>query len=124
MHEPHDHGAHGHGHHHGGNHHGHSHGHHHGHSRVTTNLKFAFLLNLGFSLVEIAGGIWTGSVAILSDALHDFGDALAIGIAYLLERMADKRSNQKYSYGYRRVSLLSALLTGAVLLVASAFVLS
>lgn len=107
--------------------HNHAHGHHghaHGHGNVAGNLKVALFLNLGFAILEIIGGLWTGSVAILSDAIHDLGDAMSLGVAYVMERMATRGSNQKFSYGYRRVSLLSALITGAFLLVASCFVLA
>lgn len=107
--------------------HGHAPGHHHGHGHhhgASDNLKVALLLNLGFSILEIIGGLWTGSVAILADAVHDLGDALSLGLAYVLERMAGRGSDAKFSYGYRRLSLLSALITGAFLLVASAVVLS
>lgn len=119
SHKHHDHDHHGHG-------HGHSHGagHHHHHHSITKNLKIALLLNLGFSLLEIAGGIWTGSVAVLSDAVHDMGDALALGLALYFEKMAEKGSNSRFSYGYRRMSLLSAVITCAFLLVGSAVVLS
>jgi cobalt-zinc-cadmium efflux system protein len=83
----------------------------------------ALALNLGFSLIELLGGLWTGSVAILSDAVHDFGDSLSLGLAYVMERMAKKRSDATYSYGYRRISLLSALITSTLLLAASTAVL-
>src|SRR4051812_18180932 len=118
-------------HHHGHDHHDHDHdhahehehGHDHGplghHHTSLSNLKVALLLNLGFSILEFAGGMWTGSVAILSDAVHDLGDALSLGLAVIMERMAAKRSDATYSYGYRRWSLLSAVLTSVFLVAAS-----
>jgi len=106
----------------GHGHHG-NHGHHHHHGTVS-NIKVALFLNLGFAILEIFGGLWTGSVAILSDAVHDLGDAFALGSAYVFERLAQRQPNQRFSYGYRRLSLLSALFTAAFLLVGSAFVLS
>ena len=117
----HDHHARGHSHDHG---HDHAHGglfHH--HPPAVSNIKIALLLNFTFSLVEIAGGFWTGSVAILSDAVHDLGDSLALAVAYVMERMAGKRANARYSYGYRRMSLLSALLTCGFLIAAAIGVL-
>lgn len=116
---------HSHGHHHDHHHHHghHHHGHHHDH-RAAGNLKVALCLNLGFALLEIVGGIWTGSVAILSDAVHDLGDAVALGSAYVFERLAGRQPSATYSYGYRRLSLLSAVITAAFLLVGSAFVLA
>ena len=61
--------------------------------KTERNILVAFILNLAFSVFEFIGGIFTGSVAILSDAVHDFGDAAAIGIAFFLEKGAQKRNN-------------------------------
>lgn len=121
-----DHHGHGQGSHsHHGHGHGHGHvGHHHHHHSKTANLKVALFLNLGFSILEFAGGIWTGSVAIMSDAIHDMGDALSLALALIFERLASKGSTSRFSYGYRRLSLLSALLTGAFLIVGSALVMT
>lgn len=83
----------------------------------------AFFLNLAFSIIELIGGLLTGSVAILSDALHDFGDAIALGMAWYLQRLSGKGSDQHFSYGYKRFSLLSALAISLFLLIGSLFVL-
>jgi cobalt-zinc-cadmium efflux system protein len=99
--------------------HQHSHGSHVHKGGSTKNIKVALFLNLGFSIIEFVGGLLTGSVAVLSDAVHDFGDSLSLGSAYILETLAQKKSDSKYSYGYRRLSLLSALITSAFLFVAS-----
>lgn len=104
--------------------HGHDHGHgHHHHHHVTGNILLAFFLNLAFSIIELIGGLLTGSVAILSDALHDFGDAIALGMAWYLQRLSGKGSDQHFSYGYKRFSLLSALAISLFLLIGSLFVL-
>lgn len=88
------------------------------HSNITQKgLALAFWLNAGFCLVEIAGGIFTHSTAIITDAKHDFGDALAIGAAILIERIASSARTKSFSYGYRRLSLLSAILLSVMLLV-------
>lgn len=81
------------------------------------NLKVAFLLNLSFTAIEIAGGLWTGSIAILTDALHDAGDATSLGISWLLQRLSRKGRTATFTYGYRRFSTLGALITGSVLIV-------
>jgi cobalt-zinc-cadmium efflux system protein len=81
------------------------------------------VLNLGFAVIELIGGLWTGSVAILSDAIHDMGDAFALGLALFFERLAGRDSNSRFSYGYRRMSLLSAVFTCAFLLGGSVLVL-
>lgn len=87
------------------------------------NIKLAFFLNLGFSLFESVGGLLTNSISILSDAIHDFGDSLAIGISYLLEKISTKESNKKYTYGYKRFSVLGALTTSIILIIGSLVVL-
>lgn len=82
----------------------------------------AFFLNLGFAVIEIVGGIWTNSVAIISDAVHDFGDAFSIGVSYFLERYSRKKRTVTFTYGYKRFSTLGALINSIVLLVGSIFV--
>lgn len=97
----------------------------HQHSHATSgNIKVAFFLNLGFTVLEIIGGILTNSIAILSDALHDLGDSIALGMAWYLEGFSRKESTSRYSYGYRRFSLLGALINSLVLIIGSLFILS
>ena len=86
-------------------------------------ILLAFLLNLVFSVFELVGGIITGSIAIISDSLHDFGDAISIGTSYLLERKSKKGVSKTYSYGYASFSVLGAIITGVVLLAGSLFVI-
>jgi cobalt-zinc-cadmium efflux system protein len=100
----------------------HDHHHHHGHDHATGNLLVAFLLNLTFTAIEIGGGVWTNSVAILSDAVHDAGDCLALGLAWYLHRLAQRRPDALFTYGYRRWSALGALITGVVLIAGLAFI--
>ena len=83
----------------------------------------AFILNLGFAVFELVGGLWTGSVAILSDAVHDLADAVSIGLSYGLERFSKKQPDEKYTYGYGRFSALGGFLTTAILLVGSVAVI-
>ena len=105
-------------------HHGHGHHHHHHHHEAEGNIFLGFVLNLFFALVELVGGLYTGSVAILSDALHDFGDSCSLGVAWYLERLSKKGRDQNFSYGYKRFSLLGALLISIILLVGSIFVIA
>lgn len=86
------------------------------------NLGYAFVLNLVFTLIEIAGGILTNSIAILSDALHDFGDSIALGITWYLQNLSKKERDEKYSYGYLRFSLLGAIIISVVLIIGSIFI--
>lgn len=79
----------------------------------------AFVLNLCFSVLELVGGILTGSIAILSDALHDLGDAVCIGFSYLFEKKSKRKPDETFTYGYLRYSVLGALLTNTILIVGS-----
>ena len=88
------------------------------------NILIAFILNLFFSVFELVGGIVTGSVAILSDSLHDFGDALSIGFAVVLEKKSMKKPDNTYTYGYIRYSVLGSVITTMILLVGSVFVIT
>lgn len=90
----------------------------------TRSIKIAFFLNLGFAIFEIFGGFWTNSLAILSDALHDFGDSVFLGLSWYLEGRANRGRDARYSYGYRRFSLLSALANTLVLTLGSLYILS
>ncbi|MBR4960320.1 MAG: cation transporter [Clostridia bacterium] len=83
----------------------------------------AFLLNLAFSVLEAAGGIFTGSTAILSDAVHDLGDAVSIGAAYFLEKKSRQKPDKTYTYGYSRYSVLGGAITILILLIGSAAVI-
>ena len=103
------------------------HNHHHSHTTredtATGNIKFAFILNLLFATIELVGGLLTGSVAIVADAIHDFGDSLTLGLAIVLEKLSNKERTAYYTYGYRRLSLLAALISGGVLCVGSGVIL-
>lgn len=96
----------------------------HNHHNTEDNIKVAFFLNLGFALAEIIGGFLTNSMAILADALHDFGDSLSLAFSWRMEKLSNKKGDQRYSYGYKRFSLLSALISAVILLVGSIFVIT
>lgn len=83
----------------------------------------AFLLNLSFAIVEfIAGGIF-GSSAVLADSVHDLGDALAIGLSAFLETISNRQEDSRYTLGYKRFSLLGALVTAVILMTGSSMVI-
>ncbi len=92
--------------------------------KTEKNILIAFILNISFSIFEIIGGILTRSVAITSDAIHDLGDALSIGISYFLEKKAKKKPDDKYTYGYLRYSILGAFITTTILAVGSSLVIA
>lgn len=100
----------------------HHHGHHH-HHHATENIATAFFLNLIFTIIEIIGGILTNSMAILSDALHDFGDSISLGLAWYFEKLSTKGRNEKFTYGYKRFSILGAVINSIILVVGSIFIL-
>ena len=91
--------------------------------KTEKNILLAFILNLAFSVFEFIGGIFTGSVAIVSDAVHDMGDAASIGISYFLEKKSKKQPDEKYTYGYARFSVLGSIITTVILLFGSVLVI-
>jgi len=91
--------------------------------KVEKNILFAFLLNLGFSIFEFIGGILTNSVAIMSDAIHDIGDSLSIGISYFLEKKSKRKPDKKYTFGYTRYSILGGLITTLILIIGSSLMI-
>ncbi|WP_297336372.1 cation diffusion facilitator family transporter [Algoriphagus sp.] len=94
------------------------------HHHSSGNLKLAFFLNLGFTVIEFVGGVWVNSVAILSDAIHDLGDSVSLGLAWYLNHKSHQRANKIYTFGYGRFSLLGALINAQILIIGSFFVLS
>ena len=99
------------------------HEHIHTHNHTADNIKLAFILNAGFALAELIGGYFVNSVAIIADALHDFGDSLSLAFSWRMEAIAKRNSDNRFSYGYRRFSLLSAVVSSIVLMTGSIFVI-
>ena len=91
--------------------------------KTEKNILVAFLLNLAFSIFELFGGLFTGSVAILSDAVHDVGDATSIGISYFLEKKSKKQPDDTHTYGYARYSVVGGVITTLILLGGSVLVI-
>lgn len=103
-------------------HHQHGHPHHHelkDDEEASAKMKLVFILNLFFAVGEFIFGTLFNSAAILSDAVHDLGDSLSIGLAWAFQKISTKEANEKYSFGHRRFSLLGALSTSVVLVVGS-----
>ena len=100
----------------------HDHGHSHGGEGA--RIGWAFFLNVGFTIIEFVGGVLTNSTAIMADAVHDLGDSLSIGFAWLLARLSSKQATASFTYGYRRFSLLGSFINALVLIVGSVWVLS
>ena len=91
--------------------------------KTDKNILIAFILNISFSIFELIGGIITGSVAIFSDSIHDMGDALSIGLSYILEKKSKKKPDQKHTYGYIRYSVMGGIITTTILLLGSIYVI-
>ena len=87
------------------------------------NILIAFILNFAFSIFEFFGGVFTGSVALISDAVHDVGDAISIGVAYFLEKKSNRPPDNDYTYGYARFSVLGGAITTFVLIIGSIIVI-
>jgi cobalt-zinc-cadmium efflux system protein len=105
---------------------GHDHSHHHlpeMDDESPRNIVVAFWLNTFFAVLEIVGGIYTNSVAILSDAVHDLGDSLALGLAYYFHKKSRQKRDTTFSYGYKRFSLLGAFINSLILIVSSVFII-
>ena len=91
--------------------------------KTEKNIFIAFILNLAFAIFEFIGGTFTNSVSIISDSVHDIGDALSIGISYFLEKKSKKKPDEKYTYGYIRYSVLGSTITTVILLAGSILVI-
>ena len=100
------------------------HGHDHHHNNREQNIKIAAFLNIAFTVIEVAGGLYTNSLAILSDALHDFGDSCVLVLSWIAERITKKPPDARHTYGFQRLSLFSAFFAGLVLVGGSIFILS
>ena len=118
-----NHGYSNHNHNHSHNHHGHSHSHLHHHHGDSDNIGSAFLINALFTVIEIIGGLFTNSTAILSDAIHDLGDTISLGASWILEKKSKKTENDKYTYGYGRLSVVGSLINIIVLSIGTIIVL-
>jgi len=102
----------------------HNHPHDYGHNHSSKNLRTAFFLNLGFTIFELIGGYYVNSVAIISDAIHDLGDSLSLGTSWFLDIKSKQSPTKAFSFGYRRFSLLGALLNSVILVAGSIYVIS
>ncbi|OFY28023.1 MAG: cobalt transporter [Bacteroidetes bacterium GWF2_41_61] len=97
--------------------------HHNINENSSRNIAIAFFLNLIFAIIELVGGLLTNSVAILSDAIHDFGDSLSLGVAYYLQRVSSKKGDSRFSYGYKRFSLLGSVFISVILVIGAVFIM-
>lgn len=96
---------------------------HHHHDTASERIGWAFILNLCFTVIEFIGGILTNSTAILADAVHDLGDSISIGMAWVLDKVSKKNATNTFTYGYRRLSLVGAFMNAVILSIGSIWIL-
>ncbi|OQW51329.1 MAG: hypothetical protein A4S09_10375 [Proteobacteria bacterium SG_bin7] len=97
------------------------HDHHHHHA--LKNITRALFLNFIFVIIELVGAYFSGSMAVFADALHDIGDSLTLVIAWVLQRASLKKKNRQFTYGYGRLSLVSSLVVGGILVLGSLLII-
>lgn len=91
--------------------------------KTEKNILIAFILNLSFSVIEFIGGFFTGSIAVVSDSIHDMCDAISIGLSYFFEKKSKKEPDEIYTYGYARFSAAGGLITTLILVISSAVII-
>lgn len=102
--------------------HAHQHSHHHGEIGAEEHIRFGLILNLAFAVTEVLIGVLSNSIAILSDAVHDFSDSGSLLISYFAARISKRKADASRTFGYRRASVLAALLNASALLAVTVFV--
>jgi cobalt-zinc-cadmium efflux system protein len=107
-----------------GHHHGHSHGHHHSHSHTGNKkaLMGSFILIAVFMVVEVMGGLFTNSLALLSDAGHMLSDAASLGLSFFALKLGEREISRDKTFGYKRFEIIAAGLNGITLVVVSIFI--
>lgn len=102
----------------------HQHSSHHKERTQSKNLLITFLLNLIISVAELIGGLLSNSLSLISDAIHNFSDGLAVLITWLSIRISKRPANQQHTFGYKRVQILAALFNALTLITICIFLLA
>ena len=102
-----------------GNHHNHDHNHH--HSVAGKNLLFSIVLNLVITIAQVIGGLISGSLALLSDALHNFSDVLSLVFSYVAHKLSKKKASLNQTFGYKRAELIAAFVNAMTLIIVALF---
>ena len=102
---------------------GHNHNHHHGHSHEVTgkNLSISIVLNIGITVAQIIGGFISGSLSLLSDALHNFSDVISLILSYVAHQLAKKKPSSASTFGYKRAEIIAAFINAATLIIVAVF---
>jgi cobalt-zinc-cadmium efflux system protein len=104
-----------------GHHHSHDHGHHHHHQVEGKNLLFSIVLNIVITVAQVIGGILSGSLALLSDALHNFSDVLSLVFSFVANKLAKKEASVNQTFGYKRAELIAAFVNAMTLIIVALF---
>lgn len=105
------------------NHQGHSHSHHHHHQVEGKNLLYSIVLNIVITVAQVIGGILSGSLALLSDALHNFSDVLSLVFSYVAHKLSRKKASVNQTFGYKRAELIAAFVNAMTLIIVAFFLI-
>lgn len=94
---------------------------HHTHNSVGGRLLITMLLNFIITIVEVIGGILSGSLSLISDALHNFSDGISVIISYIAIKLKEKDKSYKHTFGFRRAEILAAVINSSVLVIISVY---
>ena len=97
--------------------HGHNHSHHHHGDLKGRNLFISILLNIVITIAQVIGGLISGSLSLLSDALHNFSDVLSLIISYIANRLSKRKASNQKTFGYKRAEILAAFVNAATLMI-------
>jgi len=101
-----------------------NHQHHHDHHHISAkNIGITIVLNIGITIAQMIGGVISGSVALLSDALHNFSDVISLLLSYFTNRLAKRKSTIKQTFGYKRAEILAAFINSATLMIIAVYLI-
>ncbi|WP_111683229.1 cation diffusion facilitator family transporter [Winogradskyella tangerina] len=103
--------------------HSHSHKHSHHHDLHGRNLLISIILNIAITVAQVIGGLISGSLALLSDALHNFSDVISLIISYVANRLVKQKASLKRTFGYKRAEILAAFVNAATLMIIAIFLI-
>jgi len=106
-----------------GHNHNHHHGHNHSHEVTGKNLSISIILNIGITVAQIIGGFISGSLSLLSDALHNFSDVISLILSFVAHKLAKKKPSSTSTFGYKRAELLAAFINAATLIIVAVFLI-
>ena len=101
----------------------HDHSHHHHHEITGKNLSVSIFLNIGITVAQIIGGFLSGSLSLISDALHNFSDVLSLIFSYIAHKLSKKKATTAYTFGYKRAELLAAFINSASLIIIAVYLI-